>query len=327
MTEIAMRDTAALDTYTPATVGAITRLADWADELQAAGQIAVKLCQTPFVPQHFRGKPADAAAAILTGHELGLSPMAALRSIFLINGTPGMYAKSMVAVAQAQGHQVWIAEQSPTRVVVRGRRRGEPEVYETTWDVARVEAAGLASNPMYKKNRQAMMVARGQAEITRQVAADALHGIPYAVEELEDFDDRPARAELVVGERVTAAEILGTTPPPVDLEAIEAQVAAETEADEAAADIPAHPKISDAQLKMLNALLTQQGMTDRAKILAAISMLVKRDIGSRKDLTRNEATYVIDSLTQRARQTTPAAPPSEPEGDDWQQVTTPGEEA
>jgi hypothetical protein len=305
MTEIAMRDTAALDTYTPATVGAITRLADWADELHAAGQIAVKLCQTPFVPQHFRGKPADAAAAILTGHELGLSPLAALRSIFLINGTPGMYAKSMVAVAQAQGHQVWIAEQSPTRVVVRGRRRGEPEVYETTWDVARVEAAGLASNPMYKKNRQAMMVARGQAEITRQVAADALHGIPYAVEELEDFDDRPARAELTATERVTVAEIMGTDGPAEDPD----------------------PMITKAQQRKLHATLGDLGLGDREAGLAKINRLLDRPdnpVTSTKELTKVDAGIVIDNLDAQllARQ----APP-EPDLDDWPQVTTPDEEA
>ena len=74
MTDLAMRENTPLATYTrePQPVSApLTKLADWESELIAAGSIATKLCNTPFVPRHFQGKPADAAAAILTGFESG----------------------------------------------------------------------------------------------------------------------------------------------------------------------------------------------------------------------------------------------------------------
>lgn len=260
---------------------AIASISDWARELDAAYDIAQKLCVTPFAPQHFRGKPADAAAAILTGHELGLTPMAALRSIFMISGTPGLYAKAMVAIAQSRGHQVWVAEQSDERVVVKGRRRGESEVYETVWTPERVKLAGLESNAKYRTSRQQMMVARGQSEIARQVAADALHGVPYSVEELEDLPPIRGTAAVERPRPATLAEIVTpaqpTEPEPVDI----------GDAPEAA---------TPAQTRKLYALLRDTGRAERADALRYLSLFLDREVESTKTLSKVEARVVIDDL-------------------------------
>lgn len=290
MSEVALRPTGAIATYPPA---AVATLADWASELDAAGQIAVKLCQTPFVPRHFQGKPADAAAAILTGHELGLSPMASLRSIFMISGTPGMYAKVMVAVVMAQGHEVWPEEQSDEKVVVCGRRKGSDHIYRTTWDRARVVKAKLVGNAKYQENPQQMMYARGSAEICRQVAPDALHGIPYSVEELEDMPDA-LRVEANVAPRVTREEILAQAEPQQ-----EAAEPAESEGIEGLPiSKPGGKPASQAQLKMIGVLAGELGMADRADRLAYASGIVERDITSANDLSSREASAVIDAMNR-----------------------------
>jgi hypothetical protein len=213
MTEIAIREDqpAAVE---PAPVqlaptSTIASLAAWAGEARAAHTLAQSLVTTSFVPAHFRGKPAEATAAILTGHELGLSPMASLRAIFVISGTPGMYAKAMVAVVMSHGHEVWVEEQSDEKVVVCGRRKGSEHVARTVWDTARVNKAKLRSNAKYTDSPQQMMTARGQAEICRQIAPDALHGIPYAVEELRDMRSDDADVPAAEDGRITSAEILG----------------------------------------------------------------------------------------------------------------------
>lgn len=213
MTEIAIREDqpAAVE---PAPVqlaptSTIASLATWAGEARAAHTLATSLVSTSFVPAHFRGKPAEATAAILTGHELGLSPMASLRAIFVISGTPGMYAKAMVAVVMSQGHEVWVEEQTDERVVVCGRRKGSEHIARTVWDTARVNKAKLRTNSKYTDSPQQMMTARGQAEICRQIAPDALHGIPYAVEELRDMRSDDADTPAVEDGRITSAEILG----------------------------------------------------------------------------------------------------------------------
>jgi hypothetical protein len=187
----------------------IASLAAWAGEARAAHTLAQSLVTTSFVPAHFRGKPAEATAAILTGHELGLSPMASLRAIFVISGTPGMYAKAMVAVVMSHGHEVWVEEQTDDRVVVCGRRKGSEHVARTVWDTDRVNKAKLRSNAKYTDSPQQMMTARGQAEICRQIAPDALHGIPYAVEELREMRSDDADVAAAEDGRITSAEILG----------------------------------------------------------------------------------------------------------------------
>src|SRR5689334_17240393 len=60
-------------------------LVEWASELEAAGRIGKALCGTSFVPAAFRGKPEEAAAAILTGAAMGLPPTTALQMFFVIN--------------------------------------------------------------------------------------------------------------------------------------------------------------------------------------------------------------------------------------------------
>lgn len=190
-TAIAVREERAAADVQLTTPAAVATLAHWALEAKAAHNLAQSLCATSFVPDHFRNKPAEATAAILTGHELGLSPMASLRAIYVIKGTPGMYAKAMVAVVQSAGHEVWVEEQSDERVIVCGRRKGTEHIARTVWDARRVTRAKLGANAKYAETPQQMMVARGQAEICRQIAPDALHGIPYAVEELREFPGSP----------------------------------------------------------------------------------------------------------------------------------------
>lgn len=319
MTEVAIRSHGAVAVAEPNVTAAVATLADWATELDAAYTMAVKLVTTPFAPRHFQGKPADAAAAILTGHELGLSPMASLRSIFLISGTPGMYAKAMVAVVQAQGHHVWIAEQGPDRVVVKGWRKGNPDhVYETVWDRDRVVKAKLTGNAKYQESPQQMMVARGQAEICRQVASDALHGIPYSVEELEDLPPT-MRVEASVAPRVTAADILANAPAP-------AAPADEDPIADLPISKPGGRPVTKAQLGMMGALAGELGLTDRDARLAYVAGIINRDISSANDLSSREASAVIDAMN-RAKEVQAAAEPTQetPVDEDWPAAAQPAD--
>lgn len=282
----------------PATAAVLT-IADWARELDAAHTIAQRLVTTPFAPKHFQGKPADAAAAILTGHELGLTPMASLRSIFMISGTPGMYAKVMVAIAQSRGHQVWVAEQSAERVVVKGRRKGEAEVYETVWDMERVKREGLTSNPKYRSSPQHMMVARGQAEIARQVAADALHGVPYSVEELETLPPIQATATVTAERLLAPARAMTSALPQIDatLEQAGRDALAALDAHAEPVDIGDAPEaITAAQSRKLHTLLGKTGRGDRDVGLAYLTDKLRRPVESTKTLTRDEASAAIDDL-------------------------------
>lgn len=183
----------------------------WAFEAKQAHQIAQSLSRTSFVPASLRGKPDDITAAILAGQELGLQPMAALRSMDVIQGTPALRAHAMRGLVQSKGHKVWVVEgASAERVIMRGQRlgpNGYEEIQESDWDIERAERLGLTGKSEWKKQPKTMLTARATGEICRLVAADVLYAMPYAAEELDS--DGPTPAVRTAGGRVTAAEILG----------------------------------------------------------------------------------------------------------------------
>ena len=179
-----------LDTTTP--VSGIVLHADQATDMIAktagqlgqAFQIAEAICGTQFAPQHFRGKPHDAAAAILYGSQVGLDPLTALQNIYVIGGKPALYARTMQAIVQAAGHAVWTEESTDQGVTVAGQRAGSEAVERVTWTIERAQTAGYTSNANYKKDPQAMLYARATGDVCRRIAPDVLLGMAYTVEEM-----------------------------------------------------------------------------------------------------------------------------------------------
>ena len=258
------------------------RLIAWADGLAAAHRIGSALCSTAFVPASFRGKPEESAAAILYGDEIGLTPTQALQSVHVISGRPGLYARTMVALLLARGHEVWTVEKSDAKVTVAGKRKGSTHVHEETWTTARAQKAGYTSNKKYVTDPQAMLYARAAADVCRQVAPDALAGLDYAVEELEMLD-----APTVTVTRQTAPATKARRKP----------VAAPLEPEEPPLepDTPAAELRSDAQMRKLWALAKESGM-DEAAFRAYIDRETGREVESTKTLTKDEARRLTDKL-------------------------------
>lgn len=207
MTELAMRS----DTTMEINQGqdAVARLIGWAETARAAHQIATSLVKTSFVPSQYRDKPHEAAAAILAGAEMGIpGPLAALRAFHPINGTPTLSALAMRAIVQSHGHDVRIVHSDDTRAEVAVRRRGDTEWQTSVWTIERATLAGLVGgkNPNWKTNPTAMLVARATAEGSRWVASDALMGMPYSAEELQDQPELTAAPAPPV-RRLDAAEL------------------------------------------------------------------------------------------------------------------------
>lgn len=195
----------------PAPSAGTTALVQWAQEANLAYDMAQKLAATSFVPQSLRGKPGDIAAAILAGSELGLKPMATLKSIDIIQGTPALRAHAMRAVVQQQGHEIELVESTDTRCVMRGRRKGAEKWQEIEWTVDRARQMGLLGKDQWKKNPKGMLVARATGELSRLIASDALHGMAYVSEELEGT----VHAEVVPQKApLSVAALTAPTPAP-----------------------------------------------------------------------------------------------------------------
>jgi hypothetical protein len=291
--EVAMRTESALvlDQQTP---GPGVDLRVWAEQAQSAALYAEAICRTSMVPSAYKGKPEEATAAILAGAELGLSPMASLRAFHNISGTPTPSAMTLRAVVLAAGHQVEIVESTNERAVVRGLRKGSTEWQTAVWDVPRAEQLGQwKSNAMYKTNRAQMLAARATAEVCRWIGADALTGMPYAAEEM---DDRPALAPSPVVRRLTVADLDESLPT-----SDEDRRAVFHEIEPAAPDTG--EMVTREQQKHMFALWGDLGLgkdehrARRLEITAKILGLP--ELESSNELTRTEADQVIAALVER----------------------------
>jgi hypothetical protein len=165
---------------------AVSRLAEWAQSATAASHVAEQLVRSSFVPESFRGKAHEATAAILAGLEVGLAPMAALRSFDVIQGQAAPRAVTLRAIVQSQGHEIELVESTASRCKMRGRRHGSQTWQEVTWTFDRARQLGLTTKSNWKSQPQAMLVARATSEIARLVASDAILGIAYSIEEIAD---------------------------------------------------------------------------------------------------------------------------------------------
>lgn len=300
----------------------LEKLGEWAQAASAVQRIAENLVQTSFVPAGFRGKPLEATAAILAGSEVGLSPMASLRSFDVIQGTAAARALTLRAIVQAAGHDIWVEETTETRAIVRGRRKGSDKVQESEWTVDRARGLGLLGKDNWKKQQGAMLVARASSECARLVAADAILGIPYSVEELQDgplqaeqvFPDQqgPAAPQTPVqgAARTTRRRtppankpVANTRPPTADQPPMDGPPLPEDEAGDDEQLPLLEPDddgdgVTKAQLTKLAVTLKEAGVTDRDRGLKLESILTGRDITSSKDLTKAEASHIIDHLEQ-----------------------------
>jgi hypothetical protein len=285
-------------------------LLSWANDANMVYDVARRIATTSFAPLAFRGKPEEITAAILAGAELGFDPMAALRSINVINGTPALSAMAQRAVLQSRGHTLLVVESTQTRALVRGRRADGGDWQESLWTIDRAKQMGLAGKENWRNQPTAMLVARATAECARLVAADALLGMPYAVEELADggasAPDTPppavahgATAVRTVRRAPKVAEPGPVAPPPET--APDAPVAAEPAPGEG---------ITLEQSVALHARLRESGLGERAAGLRYIGTVIGRPVGSTKELTIGEAAAALDAL---------AADP-----DEWPPVAEPG---
>lgn len=295
MTDLALISSSAPD--------AAQGLVAWAQAASAAHGLAASLCKTVFVPKEFQNKPDDATAAILYGAEVGLSPLAALQSVYVISGKPSMYARTMQAVVLAAGHELWTDQETDGSVTVCGIRKGTSHVERSTWTIDRARKAGYTSNKKYETDPQAMLWARATSTVCRRVAPDALLGMPYSVEELED-EERPRTTTVTRAD--TATRTVKRQPRKAAPLAIEPPLDPEPEDGDG---------ITSPQMKKLHALLNEHGLSDREKALPFIAETIGTGLASSRDLTKDQASRVIDLLEGMDR-----PQPEEPELD-WPEVT------
>jgi len=267
----------------------------WLDLSNPALELANQIAGTDFVPKQLQNNPAAITAAILYGDEVGLGPMQSLAKIAVINGRPTLAAEAQRALILAAGHDLWVEESTASKCTVAGRRKDSDATSRISWTMDDARRANLANKPPWKTYPRQMLLARASAELARAVFPDAIGGLA-ATEELNDNPDP--------GNGAAPA----STPAPKTRQRKRASVSAPATTPEhapsAEPELPPLPGedepelMTEQQRPKLQVLFREKGIDDRGERLSYAGQVIGRQITTSKELTKAEASEVIDSLEQ-----------------------------
>lgn len=143
---------------------------------------AATLVRTGFLPPSIK-TPEQVIAIALTGRELGIGMMEAIRGINVIQGKPSVSPQLMLALAirtgQLETYSMKIVAGSAECIV---KRKGWPE-HKTTFGPAEAKSLGLDGKDNYRKQAAVMFKWRALAENLRFTFPDAVSGI-YTFDEM-----------------------------------------------------------------------------------------------------------------------------------------------
>ncbi len=158
--------------------------------LEEAGALAEVIAGSGLAPAGF-DTPQACLIAILHGLELGLTPLAALQRLALIEGRPTLWGDGALALVRASGLCTAFRETlegsgpGDWQAVCTLRRRGEGRVIERRFGVEDARRARLWGKPgPWSDYPQRMLQMRARAFALRDGFADVLGGL-YVREELE----------------------------------------------------------------------------------------------------------------------------------------------
>lgn len=160
------------------------------------------IASSDLAPKDYRDKPANVLVAIQMGAELGLSPMAALQNIAVINGRPSLWGDAALAVVQVHPgyvtHKEYFEGTGDSKTAVFEITRKGHDLHVTKFSIADAKKAGLwdkkPSPWQTYPDRMLQMRARGFG--LRDKFADALRGLSIA-EEAIDLPPVIAEAQFV----------------------------------------------------------------------------------------------------------------------------------
>jgi hypothetical protein len=172
------------------------------DQAPMTWKTLVAISNTNFVPKGLRGKPDEMLAAVFTGRELGVGPMASIRGIDMIDGTASLAGELCAALIWRAGHRLLRTAVSDDAVTMKGQRVVDGQVVaeqEATWTKKDAEAAGLVGKSNWKHYGRAMLQWRATTELFRFFFADLGAGlrVAYTPEELGDEEWTPADTEPI----------------------------------------------------------------------------------------------------------------------------------
>lgn len=166
--------------------------------LPAKIEYARELANSGLLPAAYRRQPANVLYAVEYGDMLGLSPMAAITGVHIIEGKPSASAGLISALVRRAGHKLRVRGDDKQAVAQIIRSDDPGFTYEAKWTLDRAVTANLCTlkngkpfardskgRPLaWEKYPAAMLKARAITEVARDACEEALFGLHYTPEEL-----------------------------------------------------------------------------------------------------------------------------------------------
>jgi hypothetical protein len=152
---------------------------------------ARELANSGLLPAAYRKNPGNILWAIEYGDMLGLSVMAAITGVHVIDGKPTASAGLISGLVRLRGHKlrVWGDNKSATCEITRSDDPKHP--FTVTWtlrtqpgDNPSAELAGLLGKNTWKNYPASMLKSRAITQCARDACEEALFGLHYTPEEL-----------------------------------------------------------------------------------------------------------------------------------------------
>lgn len=228
------------------------------------------------LPKAYQGNLGNALIAINLGSSMGLAPAESLYRIDVIQGTPTASAELVASNVRRAGHKLRVTvdeqAQSVTASIIRA---DDPDyTYTVTRDMKWARDMGLAGKDNYKKQPMTMLQWRAITAVARLAASEALYGVAYTADEVRE-------GAAPAAPRVAANDFVKTP---------QAEAA------------PEHTPPSQAQFRALYAVMKDDGVdtSDKSAIYRWLGERVGREITSGNDLTKDEASHLIDQAQTAA---------------------------
>lgn len=178
----------------PALIGGGRIAAIVPQDFESAYRLATVVSKSGMAPKSL-DTVEKCTVAIMHGLELGLTPMAALQSIAVVNGMPTIFGDGMVALVRASGLMEDLIEtvesdaNGPTVAVCKVKRRDQASWVVHAFTRAEAMKAGLwKKQGPWMQYPQRMMQMRARSWALRDAFADVLRGLTTA-EEASDMVD------------------------------------------------------------------------------------------------------------------------------------------
>lgn len=154
-------------------------------------RFAKALAGSDLAPKDFRDKPDNVMIALQMGYEVGLSPMAAIQNIAVINGRPSIWGDAALAIVMAhrdyEFHKETFEGPSEARIAICEIKRRGHDLHTVRFSVADAKTGGLwKKDGPWTKYPDRMLQMRARSWAIRDKFADALRGLNIG-EEVQDY--------------------------------------------------------------------------------------------------------------------------------------------